>query len=60
MLASQMIKRLQELQFVFGDVEVEITDGHQLMSWAGDFVIDAYSDDNGLIIDIGVGGLLQE
>jgi hypothetical protein len=63
MRVSQMILQLQALQAQLGDVEVLVTDGFDARCYRGDYEIiafDAAFEGDGFLIDIGIGGCLEE
>lgn len=61
MKISDFISKLEALKKQMGDVEVTITDGHDMLFYRGSFEITPFEEKPGqFLVDIGVGGCREE
>jgi len=60
MKIERMIKELQKLHEKYGNIEVTVTDGYNYSFYSGEYEILSFTDNGVTVVDIGIGGCLNE
>jgi hypothetical protein len=61
MKISEMIAQLNVLRDELGDVEVLVTDGYNAACYRGSYdIVKWIEDDGSVVVDIGIGGCMEE